>query len=121
MIDKTSAVSAVNTSQLIETANALVTGDKGLLEIDESNPTCNKRFAKLGITDSNQQRRAYRELLVTTPKRSECISGVILYDKTIRENTASGESMMDVLVNHGIIPGMKVDTGAKALARRSTC
>jgi len=61
-------------------ARALVTDDNGLLAMDESNPTCNKRFAKLGISQSEETRRAYRELIVTTPGLSECISGAILYD-----------------------------------------
>ncbi len=102
--------------QLIESAHALVANDKGLLAIDESNPTCNKRFAKLGIAENEERRRAYRELIVTTPGLSDCISGVILYDETIRQKTLAGEPIIKVLCDHGIIPGIKVDTGAKALA-----
>ena len=64
--------------ELIETANALVAGDKGLLAMDESNPTCNKRFAKLGIPQTEEARRAYRELIVTTPGLGECVNGAIL-------------------------------------------
>jgi fructose-bisphosphate aldolase class I len=101
---------------LIDTARALVAGDKGLLAIDESNPTCNKRFAKLGIAQTEQARRAYRELIVTTPGLGECISGVILYDETIRQQKKDGTALVKVLTEAGIIPGIKVDAGAKDLA-----
>jgi hypothetical protein len=70
--------------ELIDTAKAMVANDKGLLAMDESNPTCNKRFAKLGIPQTVEARRAYRELIVTTPGLGECISGAILFDETIR-------------------------------------
>ena len=75
-----------NARALIETARMLVADDKGLLAMDESNPTCNKRFAELGIPQTEKARRAYRELIVTTPGLGECISGVILYDETIRQS-----------------------------------
>ena len=68
----------MNAQELIDTAKTLVAGDKGLLAMDESNPTCNKRFAKLGIPQTEEARRAYRELIVTTPVLGECISGAIL-------------------------------------------
>jgi len=71
--------------ELINTARKLVTGNKGLLAIDESNPTINKRFARLGIPLTKEIRRAYRELIVNTPDLGKCISGVILYDETIRQ------------------------------------
>ncbi len=102
--------------KLIDTAQALVANDKGLLAMDESSPTCNKRFAKLGIPETEERRRAYRELLVTTSGLSECISGAILYDETIRQKSLSGEPFIKILIAHGIIPGIKVDTGAKSLA-----
>ena len=76
----------MNTQKLIDTAQKLMAHDKGLLAMDESNPTCNKRFAKLGIPQDVETRRAYRELIVTTPGLGECISGAILYDETIRQN-----------------------------------
>lgn len=91
-------------------------GDKGLLAIDESTSTCNERFAQLGIPQTVEARRAYRELLVTTPRLGECISGAILADETIRQATQAGTSFVDVLTQAGIIPGIKVDLGAKALA-----
>ena len=77
----------MNAQELINTARTLVAGDKGLLAMDESNPTCNKRFARLGIPQTEEARRAYRELLVTTPGLGESISGAILYDETIRQQT----------------------------------
>jgi fructose-bisphosphate aldolase class I len=72
-------------TEIIDTAKALVTDDKGLLAMDESNPTCNKRFAKLGIPQTVEFRRAYRELIVTAPGLGESISGAILFDETIRQ------------------------------------
>ena len=91
-------------------------GDKGLLAMDESHPTCNKRFARLGIPQTEEARRAYRELIVTTPGLGESISGVILYDETIRQKKEDGTPFLKVITDAGIIPGIKVDTGAKALA-----
>ena len=80
----------MNSQQLIATARAMVAEDKGLLAMDESNPTCNERFARLGIPQTEEARRAYRELIVTTPGLGECISGVILYDETIRQHKKDG-------------------------------
>ena len=94
----------------------LVADDKGLLAIDESNGTCNKRFAKAGIAESEEARRRYRELIITTPGLAECISGVILYDETIRQARSDGTSFMEIIGAAGIIPGIKVDTGARDLA-----
>jgi len=108
--------SPMNTQQLIDTAKALIAGDKGLLAMDESNPTCNKRFANLGIPQTVEARRAYRELIVTTPGLGECISGAILYDETIRQQKTDGTPFLKVLIDAGIIPGIKVDSGAKNLA-----
>jgi len=106
----------MNTQVLIDTARALVASDKGLLAMDESNPTCNKRFARLGIPQTEEARRAYRELIVTTPGLGESISGAILYDETIRQGKKDGTPFVKVLVDAGIIPGIKVDTGAKDMA-----
>src|SRR5271154_4295461 len=106
----------MNAQQLIDTARALVAGDKGLLAMDESNPTCNKRFARLGIPQTEEARRAWRELIVTTPGLGESISGAILYDETIRQQKKDGTPFVKVLTDAGIIPGIKVDTGAKDLA-----
>ena len=106
----------MNTKHLADTAHALVAGDKGLLAMDESNPTCNKRFAALGIPQTTETRRAYREMIVTTPQLSECISGAILFDETIRQTKTDGTSFVKALSDAGIIPGIKVDTGAKEMA-----
>src|ERR1039457_121275 len=106
----------MNMQELINTARALVAGDKGLLGMDESNPTCNRRFAKLGIPETEEARRAYRELIVATPGLGECISGAILYDETIRQRKKDGTSFVKAIADAGIIPGIKVDTGAKAMA-----
>ncbi len=101
---------------LTDTAKALFADHKGLLAMDESNPTCNKRFAKLEIPQTVEARRAYRELIITTPGLAESISGVILYDETIRQQKNDGTPFLKILADAGIIPGIKVDTGAKALA-----
>ena len=106
----------MNTQELINTARKMVADDKGLLAMDESNPTCNKRFASLGISQTVEARRAWRELIVTTPGLSECISGAILYDETMRQQKKDGTPFVKVITDAGIIPGIKVDTGAKDLA-----
>ena len=99
-----------------ETARALVAGSKGLLAMDESNPTCNARFAALGIPQTEEARRAYRDWIVSTPGLSEYISGAILYDETIRQRTKAGAPFARAVADAGIIPGIKVDTGAKSMA-----
>jgi fructose-bisphosphate aldolase class I len=106
----------MNAQTLIDTARTLVAGDRGLLAMDESNPTCNKRFAKLGIPQTEEARRAYRELIVATPGLSECISGAILYDETIRQHKKDGTPFVKAVTDAGIIPGIKVDTGATEMA-----
>jgi fructose-bisphosphate aldolase class I len=106
----------MNAQKLIDTAGTLVADDKGLLAMDESFPTCNKRFAKLGIPQTVEARRAYRELIVTTPGLGESISGAILFDETIRQKRKDGTPFIRVITDAGIIPGIKVDGGAKELA-----
>jgi fructose-bisphosphate aldolase class I len=106
----------MNKQALIETARTLVAADKGLLAMDESTGTCDKRFAAAGIARTAESRREYRELLVTTPGLGEHISGAILYDETIRQTTQEGVPFADALVAAGIVPGIKVDTGAKSMA-----
>lgn len=106
----------MNPQMLAATALALVANDKGLLAMDESNPTCNKRFAKWGIPQTEEARRAYRELIVTSPGLGEHISGAILYDETIRQQTKAGIPFVQILKQTGIIPGIKVDAGAKDMA-----
>jgi fructose-bisphosphate aldolase class I len=106
----------MNAQKLIDTVRTLVADAKGLLAMDESNPTCNKRFAKLGIPQTVEARRAYRELIVTTPGLGESISGAILYDETIRQQKKDGAPFIKVIEDAGIVPGIKVDVGAKDLA-----
>lgn len=106
----------MNAPELAEIARKMVAGDKGLLAMDESNPTCNKRFAKLGIPQTVEARRAFREMILTTPGLGESISGVILYDETIRQSHVNGTPFLKLIADQGIIPGIKVDEGAVDLA-----
>ncbi len=101
---------------LQDTAKAMVAGGKGILAMDESNPTCGKRFKILGIENTVENRRAWRELLLSTPRLADYVSGSILYDETIRQATSGGIPFPQYLDTHGIVPGIKVDTGAKDLA-----
>ena len=98
------------------TASALVAPDKGILAADESTPTISKRFESNGIPAGEESRRSYRSMLTTTPGAAEHISGVILYDETIRQATLEGVPFPEQLHNDGIICGIKVDAGAKDLA-----
>ena len=100
----------------VATAQALMASDKGLLAMDESNATCNKRFAALGIPQTEEARRTWRELIVTTPSLAESISGAILFDETIRQHLHDGRPFAQALADVGIVAGVKVDSGAKALA-----
>ncbi len=102
--------------QLAETAQAMVAAGKGIIAIDESTATCGKRFAAVGIENTEENRRAYRELLLTTPKLSEHISGAILFDETLRQSTKDGVPFARYMSEHGMIPGIKVDKGTAALA-----
>ena len=102
--------------ELIATAKAMVAEGKGLLAMDESTPTCNKRFEKVGIPQTVEARRSYREMILTTPGLDEFISGAILYDEAIRQSKKNGTPFIKLITNAGIIPGIKVDTGAKDMA-----
>jgi len=106
----------MNGTFLSSTAQALVAQDKGILAMDESNPTCNKRFAAPGIPQTKEARRAYREMIVTTPELGESISGAILFDETVLQQTKDGIPFLKVLASAGIILGIKVDAGVKPLA-----
>ena len=86
----------------------MVADHKGLLAMDESHPTCNKRFEKLEIPQTLDARHAYREWIATTPGLGESISGAILYDETIRQQKEDGTAFVKILTNAGIIPGIKV-------------
>jgi fructose-bisphosphate aldolase class I len=101
---------------LAETARALVAEGKGILAADESSPTIKKRFDSIGIESTEENRRDYRTLLFTAPGGAEHISGVILFDETIRQTSADGVPLVKILQDDGIIPGIKVDKGAKPLA-----
>lgn len=85
----------MKSQSLADTATALFADNKGLLAMDESNPACNTRFASLGIHQTEETRRAYREMIVTTPELSECIGGAILYDETIRQHTRNLKPTMN--------------------------
>jgi fructose-bisphosphate aldolase class I len=104
------------TQSLAETARALVAPGKGILAADESPPTIEKRFQKINIESTEDNRRAYREMLFTTAGIGDHISGVILYDETIRQKAADGTPFPKILERAGIIPGIKVDKGAKPIA-----
>jgi fructose-bisphosphate aldolase class I len=103
-------------AELHETAKALVAEGKGILAADESTSTIKKRFESIDLESTEDNRRAYRELLFTTPGVEEYISGVILYDETIRQSASDGTPFPKLLADHGIIPGIKVVLGAKPLA-----
>ncbi len=102
--------------ELERTARALVAPGKGILAADESSGTIKKRFDSIGVESTEENRRAYREMLFTTPGMEEFISGVIMFDETLRQSTSGGIAFANVLEAVGVIPGIKVDTGARPLA-----
>jgi fructose-bisphosphate aldolase class I len=106
----------MDTKLMGETARAMVASGKGLLAADESAGTCKKRFDSVKVECTEENRRAYRELLFTTPGIQEFVSGVILFDETLRQKTRDGVNMADYLKKNGIIPGIKVDAGAHDMA-----
>ena len=101
---------------LASVAKAMVAPGKGILAADESSPTIKKRFDSIGTESTEDQRRVYREMLFTTPGAAEFISGVILFDETLRQATADRTPFPEYLAAQGMLPGIKVDTGAKPLA-----
>src|SRR5256714_9078342 len=103
-------------NELEATARALVAENKGILAADESDSTIKKRFDSIGVESTEENRRAYRDLLFTTEGVEEFIGGVILFDETIRQSSADGTPFPKLLESRGVIPGIKVDTGAKPLA-----
>jgi fructose-bisphosphate aldolase class I len=103
-------------ADLIATASALVAAGKGILAADESTGTIKKRFDSINTESTEENRRAYRQLLFTTDGVADFVSGVILYDETLRQSADDGRPFAEVLTSQGIVPGIKVDTGAKALA-----
>jgi fructose-bisphosphate aldolase class I len=106
----------MNTVELAATARALVAKHRGILAADESSGTIAKRFNSIKLESTEENRRGYREMLFTAPGAGEFISGVILYDETLRQRTKAGVPFPAYLSEHGMIPGIKVDTGAKPLA-----
>ena len=106
----------MDVQQLQSTAKALVAEGKGILAADESEGTIKKRFDSIGVESTEENRRAYRELLFTTEGAEEFISGVILFDETIRQSASDGTPFPELLESKGVIPGIKVDKGAKPLA-----
>jgi fructose-bisphosphate aldolase class I len=108
-------IGSMKTTPLAATVRALLAPGKGLLAADESFPTIEKRFAEYNIPSSEENRRAYRDLLFTTRGLSAFISGAILFDETMRQRTGDGRTMPEALARRGIVPGIKVDAGAVAL------
>src|SRR3990167_2701877 len=101
---------------LKQTAKQMVEGGKGIIAADESSGTCKKRFDAVGVECTEENRRLYRQILFTTPDLEQYVSGVILYDETIRQKSDDGTPLAEVLAKKGILPGIKVDAGAKDLA-----
>ena len=97
-------------------AASLVADGKGILAADETVPTLTKRFDTLGIKSTEQSRRTYREMLFTSPGAPEFICGAIMYDETIRQKSSDGTPLAQTLASQGVLPGIKVDTGAKSFA-----
>ena len=106
----------MNLEKLEATARALVPPGKGILAADESHPSIGRRFEPLGIPNTEDTRRRYRQMLFTTPGAADYVSGVILFDETIRQKADDGTPLVEFLTRQGIVPGIKVDRGAKPLA-----
>ncbi len=109
----------MNVTELSKIAKQMVAPGKGILAADESMPTVGKRFASINLENTEDNRRAFREMLLTSPGEGQYISGVILFDETIRQKTSSGKSFVEVLKSEGILPGIKVDQGIKEMASGS--
>src|SRR5689334_25276226 len=105
----------MSSNDLAAIAKAMVASCKGILAADESTGTIERRFKSINVDNVEENRRAYRDMLFTTKGLGQFISGVILYDETIRQKSADGTSFVDLLNKQGILPGIKVDTGAKPL------
>src|SRR6201993_2627390 len=106
----------MKTENLESVARKLVAPGKGILAADESSGTIEKRLKSINVPSTEENRRAYREVLFTTKGAGDFISGVILFDETIRQKTRDGRTFVEALEQQGIIPGIKVDAGAKAMA-----
>ncbi len=106
----------MTTASLSQTAQALVADGRGILAADESSPTIKKRFDSIGVESNEENRRVYRDMLFSTPEVGRYISGVILFDETLRQSGADGTPLVKLIEIGGMIPGIKVDKGAKDLA-----
>jgi len=106
----------MNVEQLLETAAAMVAPGKGILAIDESTGTIGKRLDTVGLKNTEKNRIGYRDTIITTPDLGEHISGAILYDETIRQKGKNGDLFVDIMNESGVLPGIKVDTGAHPMA-----
>lgn len=106
----------MSTNELAKVAQAMVAPGKGILAADESTGTIGKRFKSIGVENTEENRRAYRDLLFTARDLGQHVSGVILYDETLRQKSADGTPFPQLLSRQGVIPGIKVDTGAKDMA-----
>ena len=106
----------MNTTELAATAHAMVANRRGILAADESTSTIGKRFTSINLQSTEEHRRLYREMLMTAPGAAEYISGVIMYDETLRQKTKDGVPFPTYLTENKMLPGIKVDTGAKPLA-----
>ena len=106
----------MNRNELARIARAMVAKDKGILAADESTSTIKKRFDSIKLESTEEHRRTYREMLFTAPSAKDSVSGVILFDETIRQKTKDGTPFPDYLAKNGMVPGIKVDMGAKPLA-----
>jgi len=106
----------MSSMEIVAVANAMVAEGKGILAIDESTGTCQKRFDSIGVECTEQSRRDYRGMLLSTPGLGDHISGAILYDETLRQSSPDGTSFVELMTQAGILPGIKVDTGAHPLA-----
>ncbi|NBH76523.1 fructose-bisphosphate aldolase class I, partial [Rodentibacter pneumotropicus] len=102
--------------ELIKTAKTVASPGRGILAMDESNATCGKRLASIGLENTEANRQAYRTLLVTPPGIGQYISGAILFEETLYQSTVDGKKIVDILVEQGIVPGIKVDKGLVPLA-----
>src|SRR6202043_3703276 len=109
-------IRTMNLGELARTAKAMVVKNKGILAADESTSTIKKRFDTIKLESTEENRRAYREMLFTAPGAADYISGVIMYDETLRQKTKDGVPFPAYLAQHGMLPGIKVDLGAKPLA-----
>ena len=105
-----------NVEDLVTIANTLVAKEKGILAADESSPTMKRRFEAVNVEPTEENRRDYREMLFRTDGISKFISGIILFDETLRQNGKDGKPLVNVLQETGIVPGIKVDKGTKPLA-----